>query len=308
LRDELSQSGLEFFEDPALLLVDEEVLSERDRKDSHATAHSYIFVGQRKWSRTVIGAPHDRGVGIRWARSVLEVVRDLLTKQTEIDTVMIGNIAAESQDHRYTPAIICAIKQANADTFIYANLGSSQYSLPYDSWSNSLRQVNCFQFSLREAKDFVLAGASSTTSQPTLEEVLHWFCQKKMNVVITLGRGGAVSVFGEFDNDVCLTWSRNLKRDIVDPTGAGDAFGAGFVACISRFRQVGRSPLDLKNDRLLALGTGSVFGALACQGYGGIGGCPASLVAQVGDPTLLNLTQSFPLDEGNDLLYALDRD
>lgn len=307
VREELRKEGIMIFESSELAFADGVGLEGLGGHESNVTAHSYIWVDERKWTRTVMGTPSEQGAAPRWARSLLRVVRDTL-EQTTIVSAMIGNIAAESQERRYTPQIIDAIKESNPDAFIYANFGKSQYSCPFDTWDTSLRNVDCFQFSLNEAKDFVIAGESRVTSRPPLDEVLAWFHSKRLNVIITLGRGGAVSVFGEHSSEVCLTWSRNLRRDIVDPTGAGDAFGAGFVACVNRFIRAGRPPLEDKDDRLLALGTGSVFGALACHGYGGVGGCFPPLEAQVGDPPTMRLTQCFALDDGNDLLYALDRD
>ncbi|MEQ8790210.1 MAG: carbohydrate kinase family protein [Pirellulaceae bacterium] len=308
VRDALSEAGISYLESDELPLAGDDTTS--TEPSPSATAHSFILVSRHNSSRTVLSSPREQEVTARWSASVLSVARDALRGKQDFCAVMVGNIAGESLERRVTPQLIEAVKEANSEAFIYANLGRSQYSIPYGTWSRSLGQVNCLQFALDEAKDFVVAGEDSDRAQrPTLEETLEWFHQRELNLVITLGRAGAVTVFGGVgDREVYLTWPRYFKKQIVDPTGAGDAFGAGFVSCVSRTMRAGHDPLAEKRDRLLALGTGSIFGAMACQGYGGTGSCPTRVDAHVGDPRLLELTQCFPLEGAGDLLYALDRE
>ena len=61
------------------------------------------------------------------------------------------------------------------------------------------------------------------------DEALRLFSQKTPSVVITLGSGGAVGVFSGRRLEVS---ARSIE--ILDPTGAGDAFCAGLLAAVER--------------------------------------------------------------------------
>ena len=130
-----------------------------------------------------------------------------------------------------------------------------------------------------------------------------------MNAIITLGRAGAISVFRKWKGTVCFSWPGLPERPTVDPTGAGDAFGAGFVASIVWASRTGRLPVGNEQDRNLALGTGSSFASRACQGYGGSGGCPRKgyLSSFVNDVSVLRLTDCRELGDTGEHLYSLDR-
>lgn len=309
MRNVLAEAHIENQENSGLVLADEDHAG--DEQSSCATAHSYILVAQNRESRTIIASPQDSRLSIQWSTSLEAHVGNVLKEHSYVKTAMIGNIAGDSEENNITPKIINMIKNHDESIFLYANLGRSQYSVPYQTWAKSIRKVDCFQFALNEAKEFVMAGDRGLTRKPSLEDSLRFFFRNELNVIITLGRGGAISLFGALrDNSVLFTFPRNPRRDIVDPTGAGDAFGAGFVSCINRILSKHRPPLKAKNDRLDALGTGSYFGAMACLGYGGSGSCPGpgECAVHVGDYKNLELSQSCPLDDAGDWLYAFDRD
>lgn len=78
------------------------------------------------------------------------------------------------------------------------------------------------------------------------------------NVVVTLGRTGALILTDELDVTVGA-----IKVDVVDTTGAGDAFNSGFAVALAEGR-----------DIVEAVRFGVVCGGLACTKLGVIPGLP----------------------------------
>lgn len=78
------------------------------------------------------------------------------------------------------------------------------------------------------------------------------------NVVVTLGRSGALVLTDDLDVMIPA-----VAVDVVDTTGAGDAFNSGFAVALAE----GRDVVD-------AVRFGVVCGAIACTGLGVIGSLP----------------------------------
>jgi hypothetical protein len=237
---------------------------------------------------------------------------------------MIGNVPVVNEAINYTSGVIS--HAGKEDAFVYANFGSAQYSHPCQAWrqSGAWDAIGCMQFAIEEARAFVHASIvrdeQSTQSLddtptaiplPSLSQMLDWFLHNKMNAVITLGRSGAVAVFPrtypESEDEVFFSWPSPPQGKSIDPTGAGDAFGAGFVSSVVNVQARGRPPLATERDCREALSVGTALGSKACEGPGGGGGCPSkgALVGVLQDVDWTT-TEVRPIRKAQELLFALD--
>jgi sugar/nucleoside kinase (ribokinase family) len=113
---------------------------------------------------------------------------------------------------------------SNEGVPVFANFGRAQYGLGTTRWEPYLDRLACFQLDIDEMRAFCAdAGVWS------LEAVLAWF-RPRCTVAVTTERMGAVAQL-KGSEQVILAWPYDLQpEDVVDTTGAGDAFGAGIVA------------------------------------------------------------------------------
>lgn len=181
-----------------------------------------------------------------------------------VGAVMIGHIHA---DRHRPPGRQGALTERVVEAFverevpIFANFGSAQYRLGAERWVDVLPRVSCFQLGIDEARTFV---RGSSAAVPTLMDILDWF-KSRCTVVITMERMGAVARLQGSDN-VVLTWPYHIE--VRDPTGAGDAFGAGLVSSMLEVPFTGDEALHRAMDR------GGLFAARACTTRGGADDCP----------------------------------
>ena len=180
--------------------------------------------------------------------------------------VMIGHVHADRErapgyGGALTESVIDACHQAGVP--IFANFGSAQYQLGADHWEDALPKIACFQLGVDEARAFV---ASARGGAPTLMDILDWF-QSRCTIVITMERMGAVARLAGSPN-VVLTWPYHIE--VQDPTGAGDAFGAGLVSSMLEVPLADDAALERAMDR------GGLFAARACTTRGGADDCPTS--------------------------------
>jgi ribokinase len=104
----------------------------------------------------------------------------------------------------------------------------------------------------------ILLGYEADDPRPT-RELAHELRRRGVgNVVVTLGRTGALILTGELDIVVPA-----LPVEVVDTTGAGDAFNSGFAVALAE----GRDLVD-------AVRFGVVCGSLACTELGVIPSLP----------------------------------
>lgn len=184
-------------------------------------------------------------------------------------TVMIGHIHA---DRAASPGKAGALTERVLDraadwkTPVFANPGSSQFRLGPDWWAPRLAHLTCFQLQIEEMREFcrgIWKGAA-----PPLPVILDWFAPH-CTVIVTLERMGAVGRLRGSDR-TAIAWPYGLAPgEIVDTTGAGDAFGAGVVASILR------DPLTDDAALESALRLGSLFASYSCTTRGGARACPS---------------------------------
>jgi sugar/nucleoside kinase (ribokinase family) len=143
----------------------------------------------------------------------------------------------------------------------FVNLGSSQYRLGADGFTAALPDVACFQLDIGEMRTFV---GGPDNPPPSLADILAWF-EDRCTVVVTLERMGAVGRL-RGSRHIVLTWPYEI--DVVDTTGAGDAFAAGMVSSMLV------DPLTDDDALCRAMDRGGLFAAHACLTPGGADGAP----------------------------------
>lgn len=123
--------------------------------------------------------------------------------------------------------------------------------------------VDVFQLSLGEVRTFF----RSHPAVRTLADIIHWFRERHITAVITLDKFGAIATYRDGADGVIFEWPFDLES-VVDSTGAGDAFAAGFTATL--FDHPGEDFAGF----LRAIQAASIWGAYACTSLGGAQDCP----------------------------------
>lgn len=150
-------------------------------------------------------------------------------------------------------------------SIISFNPGSSQIQRGIRYWEADLMKTSLLQLNMSEAKQIFSVDGLSTT----LVDMIHWFQERAISVVITLDRFGAVGSYKAGDEGLIFAWPIELSpTEMVDPTGAGDAFAAGVVSEICAHPNFGFT------DFLAAITTGRYWSAYACTTLGGAADCP----------------------------------
>jgi sugar/nucleoside kinase (ribokinase family) len=146
---------------------------------------------------------------------------------------------------------------------IYLNFGDSQIRLGLEFWRDTLPKATIFQLNLAEIK--ALFRAANTT--PSLEEIVEWFQRQGITTVITLDKFGALGSYGHGREGLVFARPHYLEG-VIDPTGAGDAFGAGMISYLVR-------GADFTFDRFRrAVDEARAWAAIACRQPGGAAHCP----------------------------------
>ena len=123
--------------------------------------------------------------------------------------------------------------------------------------SEVMKRVDVLLMSEEEVRQY-------TGQASILKGVHHFFSMGLKYVVIKLGSYGAL-LFGA--DGTYFTAPAYPLEEVVDPTGAGDAFGGGFLGYLSSVEpaQQGRYAVD---DLKRAVVHGNILGSFACAGFG----------------------------------------
>jgi sugar/nucleoside kinase (ribokinase family) len=238
-----------------------------------------------------------------FARACDVRLRAILKETPGPDALIIGHIhsdqipsaGAPGEGGRLTRELICAARAAAIPVFF--NPGRAQYEQGAAAWEAVLPLVDCLQLDVHEMRTFA-AGLGIRR----LGDALDWFGER-CTTVITMERAGAVARLRASDS-IIASWPFQLSsRDIVDPTGAGDACMAG-IACSALDRPL-CTDLALKR----AVETGMLWAAFACRHTGGATACPTRAQLrefQARSPDLYH-TELRSLDEARPLLRLFDR-
>jgi sugar/nucleoside kinase (ribokinase family) len=284
----------------------------------YTTSHSFILVCGD--DRTVFT---QRGTAVdKWAIALAQNISQAAQAIPQEDRiiVMIGNIAkandAQGNAAEVTEQALQALPPKRV-AYVYANWGEAQYSLCYHHWARLWNRIDCLQLNTEEARDFIrgtcrceqcreLLYAHKVTlpEKLSLHSIMKFFIELKTTAVVTLAGSGSIAVIrGDRAGNIIFTWPRVPPRH-VDPTGSGDAFGAGVIWSYLVFGSLRRV-----RDYMRALSVGSLWGALACGEYGGCGGIPDTdeIFRALDDTTVRDYpSMCRNIDKAEPLLYMLD--
>lgn len=300
IRDELSQMNIKVI--PGLPLP-----------EHFTTSHSVIIVcGDERTVFTEIGS----AVGT-WSMSLAKNIETEVPANKPIIS-MIGNIPQSNDMHGnallVTEQVIGALSRKQ-NSFIYANFGRAQYSFCYHHWTSVWDKINCFQFNINEARDFIAKSCDCAECRSVLSDknfelhsnlslynILRFFKAVDSTAVITLAGSGSVAVTRNDDN-VIFTWPRQPAKHR-DTTGSGDAFGAGVIWALLTYAK----PKNV-GDFARAFSAGSFWGASACSEYGGCKGTPntTDLFRALSETAFEEYPSIYRrIDKAEPLLYMLD--
>lgn len=145
------------------------------------------------------------------------------------------------------------------------NPGASQIQYGIRYWEKDLAKTSILQLNISEAKEIFSRDGLSTS----LIDMINWFKNRSISVVITLDRFGAIGSYKNGRDGIIFAWPIELpEREVVDPTGAGDAFAAGVISEVCKHPNFGFQ------EFLKAVNTGRYWSAYACTTLGGAGSCP----------------------------------
>lgn len=183
-----------------------------------------------------------------------------------ISAVVIGHIYADSPDLNPSHPGECTrhIIQSFCDkSLVFANFGNSQIRMGVDFWENDLKALSVCQLNLDEMKKLF----AQKNPRISLADIVQWLKERHITAVITLDKFGAIGTYKDGRDGVILAWPFELEG-FVDPTGAGDAFGAGLVSNLSQKANFSFT------DFLNAIGEARIWAAYACMSLGGASNCP----------------------------------
>ncbi|MEM7203047.1 MAG: carbohydrate kinase family protein [Planctomycetota bacterium] len=218
---------------------------------------------------------------------------------SRVGAVLVGHVHADraalpGRGGALTKEIVRAAGAAGIPVFV--NPGSSQYRLGVEAFADELGDLACLQLDLDEMRQFV--GEPGSVPLP-LAAMLAWF-RERCTVIVTMERMGAVGQ-RKGSSQIVLTWPYEI--DVVDTTGAGDAFAAGVVEALMR------RPLDDDAALAAAMDRGGLFAAHACLTPGGADQCPtaAELEAFRGRRQRMLDTEVTTIDQASRVLRMLDQ-
>jgi sugar/nucleoside kinase (ribokinase family) len=198
----------------------------------------------------VLSRPGDRGTytvpGTIGDLSAEAIDREVLSS---VEHVHVASYFLQRALNPDLPRLLQQARSAGSTTSLDPNWD------PAETWDggllDALARVDLFLPNAAEAKRI--------TREDDVEEALARLAGRAGTVAVKLGDGGGVARRG--DQIVRLP---GIEVDVVDTTGAGDAFDAGFV-----FGVVRGWPLEG------ALGLANACGALSCRAVGGVDGQPS---------------------------------
>jgi sugar/nucleoside kinase (ribokinase family) len=180
--------------------------------------------------------------------------------------VIIGHIQSDDPDiNKFNPgASTKFITDFFYDRcFIFANFGDSQIKLGIKFWEEYLKKVCVFQLNLIEMRKLF----SFLNPKIQLSQMIEWFRIRKINAIVTSDKLGAIGTFGDGKKGLVFAPPVEIKN-LVDSTGAGDAFMAGLV---SKFFQKNDLTFEGFHD---AISEARIWAAYACTSLGGATNCP----------------------------------
>ena len=184
----------------------------------------------------------------------------------KISAITIGHIRSDSQKFiKDSPghSTKYIINKFSKHFHIFANLGSSQISEGFEYWKDDISKIDILQLHIDEMKTFFSSGKKP----PTLSEIVERLIKLNLTAIVTLDEFGAIATCKDAGDHIIIAYPFEMDN-IIDPTGAGDAFGAGIISHLSKFKKISFS--NLYN----AINEARFWAAYACQHLGGSSQCP----------------------------------
>ncbi|MDJ0705436.1 MAG: PfkB family carbohydrate kinase [Leptolyngbyaceae cyanobacterium MO_188.B28] len=189
--------------------------------------------------------------------------------ERRIKTVIIGHIYADSErSGECTKLLIDRFPNAA----IFANFGRSQINHGFNFWQEYLPKISVFQLNLDEIKNLFQVNNKDLT----LREIVRSLTEKHVTSIITMNKLGAICSYNDGSDGLIVAPPFKLEN-IVDPTGAGDAFGAAIASHLfinhELFKHHGQSYPFYQLQP--AVKDAQTWAAYACQHFGGANNCPS---------------------------------
>jgi sugar/nucleoside kinase (ribokinase family) len=178
--------------------------------------------------------------------------------------IMIGHIYGDGLSSEPGHATRTVISNYCKRSLLFANFGVSQLHHGKNFWKEDLRCLDLFQLNLEEIKQFF----NNRGIKIPLFEVVDWFRENSITAVITLNRCGAIGTYKNGSDGLIVARPIRMGK-MVDPTGAGDAFGSGMVSFLCKKKQF------TFQDFFDSIQAGMVWASFACRTFGGSSQCPS---------------------------------
>ena len=223
------------------------------------TANATIIVHEGK--RTIFSKIYS-GTDIA-RKHIIERFGSLNTLPVNRASLMIGHVPLDRKSRREDLITRQILSLAPSGWLTLINPGPSQYQLGLNYWKQDLRQADIIQLNLLEIKTFF---ANSDLSD-SLSQIIDHLAKMSITAIITLNKSGAIGIHKSKKN--CIIVADPLPiQDVVDPTGAGDAFAAGVVCALN-----GNKSFSF-DEFVAAIQTGRLWASYACTTFGASGECP----------------------------------
>jgi sugar/nucleoside kinase (ribokinase family) len=206
--------------------------------------------GRQTGISVVLSRPEDRGTytvpGTIDDLGAADVDPELLAS---VGHVHVASYYLQSALRPGLPDLLSRTHSAGATTSLDPNWD------PTESWAGAL-------LDLLEHVDLFLPNAVELLKiarESDVENAAAAIARRTGTVAVKLGRGGGLALHGSE-----IARAAGIDADIVDTTGAGDAFDAGFVTGLVRGWPLAR-----------ALSLANACGGLSCRTVGGVDGQPS---------------------------------
>lgn len=158
--------------------------------------------------------------------------RSIIDKLSETKNLYLGNLPNVPLNERI--ALLSAIKSKNVN--VYVNLGVTDCRRPKSQILELLKNIDILILNGHEFSELVKAPYKDIHFK---ENVVDWYIKqlKDKLVLITEGEKGS---YAYLNGKVYHEPAQKLK-EIVDTTGAGDAYSAGFISDYSKDKNVSRA-------------------------------------------------------------------
>ncbi len=209
--------------------------------------------------------------GDRYLSEMTSQIDQLCATCATPSALLIGHVPRGREAVESTAEVVeHLIDKYRNRALIYSVFGSSQLHLGWEFWEKHIRDnIDIFQLNLSEAKSFFSDDGKASTTEAVLDRLRHL----NTSAVLTMDRFGAIAINPQSD-DIYMAWPLINSAEVVDSTGAGDAFAAGMISVLCDI-----GPGYTTHHFEQALAEGSRWAAAACTIQGGAGRSPGKELA-----------------------------